>query len=140
MRSVWTAACVKFHHRTINSFGICSPGATISTGSGIVERPGISWPFGPATSNGGRDRPWPAPAAGRLISLLSPSSRHREPATGNGAVGGRFIIPRSAIPLRREKKVLAAFLYILIFPVLLPVVSGDLLWPEGWVGPAESAG
>ncbi|MEN6518142.1 MAG: hypothetical protein ABFC38_08085 [Methanospirillum sp.] len=70
--------------------------------------------------------------------MLSPSSRHREPATGNGAVGGRSIIPRSAIPLRREKKVLAAFLYILIFPVL--VVSGDLLWPEGWVGPAESAG
>jgi protein-S-isoprenylcysteine O-methyltransferase Ste14 len=32
-----------------------------------------------------------------------------------------------------EKKVLAAFLYILIFPALILVLSGDLFWPEGWI-------
>lgn len=32
-----------------------------------------------------------------------------------------------------EKKVLAAFLYILIFPALILVLSGDFTWPEGWV-------
>lgn len=38
-----------------------------------------------------------------------------------------------AIPLCMEKKVLAALLYILIFPALILVLSGDLLWPEGWI-------
>ena len=32
-----------------------------------------------------------------------------------------------------EKKVLAAFVYILIFPILILALSGDLLWPEGWI-------
>ena len=32
-----------------------------------------------------------------------------------------------------EKKVIFAFLYILIFPALLLILSGDLLWPAGWV-------
>ncbi len=32
-----------------------------------------------------------------------------------------------------EKKVLGAFLYVLIFPALILVLSGDLLWLEGWV-------
>lgn len=32
-----------------------------------------------------------------------------------------------------EKKVIAAFLYILIFPALILVLSGDFTWPEGWV-------
>lgn len=32
-----------------------------------------------------------------------------------------------------EKKVLAAFLYILIFPALILVLSGDLLWVEAWI-------
>ena len=32
-----------------------------------------------------------------------------------------------------EKKIPAAFMFILIFPVLLLVLSGDLLWLEGWV-------
>ncbi len=42
-------------------------------------------------------------------------------------------MPRPAIPLCMEKKLLAAFLYILIFPALILVLSGDLLWPEGWI-------
>jgi protein-S-isoprenylcysteine O-methyltransferase Ste14 len=32
-----------------------------------------------------------------------------------------------------EKKVVFAFLYILLFPVLLLLLSGDLMWPEGWI-------
>ena len=32
-----------------------------------------------------------------------------------------------------EKKVIFAFLYILVFPALLLVLSGDLTWPEGWI-------
>jgi protein-S-isoprenylcysteine O-methyltransferase Ste14 len=32
-----------------------------------------------------------------------------------------------------EKKVLAAFLYILIFPALILVLSGDLFWLEAWI-------
>jgi protein-S-isoprenylcysteine O-methyltransferase Ste14 len=32
-----------------------------------------------------------------------------------------------------EKKVIFAFLYILIFPVLLLLLSGDLFWPAGWI-------
>lgn len=32
-----------------------------------------------------------------------------------------------------EKKVVFAFLYILIFPALLLILSGDLLWPSGWI-------
>jgi hypothetical protein len=30
-----------------------------------------------------------------------------------------------------DRKVLFAFLYILIFPALILILSGDLLWPEG---------
>jgi protein-S-isoprenylcysteine O-methyltransferase Ste14 len=32
-----------------------------------------------------------------------------------------------------EKKVIFAFIYILIFPALLILLSGDLLWPAGWI-------
>jgi protein-S-isoprenylcysteine O-methyltransferase Ste14 len=32
-----------------------------------------------------------------------------------------------------ERKVVFAFLYILIFPVLFLLVSGDLFWPAGWI-------
>ena len=32
-----------------------------------------------------------------------------------------------------EKKIAFAFLYILVFPVLLLVLSGDATWPEGWI-------
>ena len=32
-----------------------------------------------------------------------------------------------------EKKVIAAFLYILVFPVFMLLLSGDLTWPEGWI-------
>jgi len=32
-----------------------------------------------------------------------------------------------------DRKVLFAFLYILIFPAFLLILSGDLLWTEGWV-------
>jgi hypothetical protein len=32
-----------------------------------------------------------------------------------------------------EKKVISAFLFILLFPALLLTLSGDWLWPEGWV-------
>jgi protein-S-isoprenylcysteine O-methyltransferase Ste14 len=32
-----------------------------------------------------------------------------------------------------EKKLLFAFLYILIFPALLLLLSGDILWTEGWI-------
>ena len=32
-----------------------------------------------------------------------------------------------------EKKVVFAFLYILIFPALLLLISGDPFWPAGWI-------
>jgi protein-S-isoprenylcysteine O-methyltransferase Ste14 len=32
-----------------------------------------------------------------------------------------------------QKKVIFAFLYILIFPAILLLLSGDLFWPAGWV-------
>ena len=32
-----------------------------------------------------------------------------------------------------ERKLLYAFLYILIFPALLFILAGDAAWPEGWV-------
>ena len=32
-----------------------------------------------------------------------------------------------------EKKVALAFLYILIFPALIILLSGDFFWPEGWI-------
>jgi protein-S-isoprenylcysteine O-methyltransferase Ste14 len=32
-----------------------------------------------------------------------------------------------------EKKVVFAFLYILIFPALILLLSGDLFWPAGWI-------
>jgi protein-S-isoprenylcysteine O-methyltransferase Ste14 len=32
-----------------------------------------------------------------------------------------------------DKRIAFAFLYILIFPVLLLLISGDLIWPEGWI-------
>jgi protein-S-isoprenylcysteine O-methyltransferase Ste14 len=44
-----------------------------------------------------------------------------------------FIISPAAITVRMEKKVILAFLYILLFPALLLIISGDLLWPAGWV-------
>lgn len=32
-----------------------------------------------------------------------------------------------------EKKVILAFLYVLVFPALFLILSGDLLWPAGWI-------
>jgi protein-S-isoprenylcysteine O-methyltransferase Ste14 len=32
-----------------------------------------------------------------------------------------------------QKKVVFAFLYILVFPALLLLLSGDVYWPEGWI-------
>jgi protein-S-isoprenylcysteine O-methyltransferase Ste14 len=32
-----------------------------------------------------------------------------------------------------EKKIVLAFLYILLFPVLLLLLSGDIFWPAGWI-------
>ena len=32
-----------------------------------------------------------------------------------------------------KKKIILAFLYILLFPALLFVISGDFTWPEGWI-------
>lgn len=32
-----------------------------------------------------------------------------------------------------EKKVALAFLYILLYPALLFLLSGDLIWPAGWI-------
>ncbi len=32
-----------------------------------------------------------------------------------------------------EKKIIFAFLYILLFPALILVLSGDFTWPEGWI-------
>jgi protein-S-isoprenylcysteine O-methyltransferase Ste14 len=32
-----------------------------------------------------------------------------------------------------ERKVVFAFLYILLFPALILVLSGDLFWPAGWI-------
>ena len=35
--------------------------------------------------------------------------------------------------VRMEKKIAFAFLYILLFPALILILSGDLFWPEGWI-------
>jgi hypothetical protein len=32
-----------------------------------------------------------------------------------------------------EKKVIFAFFYILLFPFLFFLLSGDITWPEGWI-------
>jgi protein-S-isoprenylcysteine O-methyltransferase Ste14 len=32
-----------------------------------------------------------------------------------------------------EKKIVSAFLFILIFPALMLILSGDYSWPEGWI-------
>ncbi len=32
-----------------------------------------------------------------------------------------------------KKKIILALLFILLFPVILLVLSGDLTWPEGWI-------
>jgi protein-S-isoprenylcysteine O-methyltransferase Ste14 len=32
-----------------------------------------------------------------------------------------------------ERKLLFTFVYILIFPALIFILAGDILWPEGWV-------
>ena len=32
-----------------------------------------------------------------------------------------------------DKKIAFAFLYILVFPAILLVLSGDVTWPEGWI-------
>jgi hypothetical protein len=32
-----------------------------------------------------------------------------------------------------EKKVIFAFFYILLFPLLFFLLSGDITWPEGWI-------
>jgi protein-S-isoprenylcysteine O-methyltransferase Ste14 len=32
-----------------------------------------------------------------------------------------------------ERKIIFAFLYILIFPALILLLSGDLFWPAGWI-------
>lgn len=32
-----------------------------------------------------------------------------------------------------EKKIVSAFLFILIFPALMLILSGDYFWPEGWI-------
>lgn len=44
-----------------------------------------------------------------------------------------FIIPPVDTLLPMEKKVIAAFLYILLFPALLFLLAGDWDWREGWV-------
>ena len=35
--------------------------------------------------------------------------------------------------VRMEKKIVSAFLFILIFPALMLILSGDYFWPEGWI-------
>jgi protein-S-isoprenylcysteine O-methyltransferase Ste14 len=32
-----------------------------------------------------------------------------------------------------KKKIIFAFLYILLFPAILLILSGDFTWPEGWI-------
>jgi protein-S-isoprenylcysteine O-methyltransferase Ste14 len=32
-----------------------------------------------------------------------------------------------------DRKLLFAFLYILVFPALIFILAGDFLWPEGWI-------
>jgi len=44
-----------------------------------------------------------------------------------------YLILRSSNTLRMEKKIVFAFLYILLFPALLLLLSGDFTWPEGWI-------
>lgn len=44
-----------------------------------------------------------------------------------------FIISLIANTLRMDRKIIFALLYILLFPVLFFVLSGDVAWPEGWI-------
>jgi hypothetical protein len=41
--------------------------------------------------------------------------------------------PPVANTVRMEKKTVFAFLYILLFPALILLLSGDLFWPAGWI-------
>jgi protein-S-isoprenylcysteine O-methyltransferase Ste14 len=43
------------------------------------------------------------------------------------------IIFPDAYTIPMQKKVVFAFLYILVFPALLLLLSGDIYWPEGWI-------
>ena len=47
--------------------------------------------------------------------------------------GNRFIIFPASNTVPMEKKITFAFLYILLFPALLLLLSGDFYWTEGWV-------
>ena len=46
---------------------------------------------------------------------------------------GRLIIFLTSNTVPMEKKVILAFLYILVFPALILFLSGDFAWPEGWI-------
>ncbi len=45
----------------------------------------------------------------------------------------RFIILPASNTHHMDKKIAFAFLYILLFPVLLLLISGDFAWTEGWI-------
>ncbi len=45
----------------------------------------------------------------------------------------RFIILPAPNTLPMDKKIALAFLYILLFPVILLFISGDFAWTEGWI-------
>lgn len=43
------------------------------------------------------------------------------------------IISLTAITERMEMKIVLAFLSILMFPVLIILLSGDIFWIAGWI-------
>ena len=45
----------------------------------------------------------------------------------------RLISLLTSNTVRVEKKVAFAFLFVLLFPVLVLILSGDFFWPEGWI-------
>jgi protein-S-isoprenylcysteine O-methyltransferase Ste14 len=57
-----------------------------------------------------------------------PSREHRQFRSEKD----RFIILPADYTLPMDKKILSAFLYILLFPALILILSGDWIWREGW--------
>ena len=66
-----------------------------------------------------------------------PSTQRREAPAGiqlhYAPVRDRLIIFQISYIVRMEKKIVFAFLYILLFPSLILLLSGDVIWPEGWI-------
>jgi protein-S-isoprenylcysteine O-methyltransferase Ste14 len=53
--------------------------------------------------------------------------------TGYCSVRDRLHKPRLSNTVPMERKIVFAFLYILVFPALILLLSGDYSWTEGWI-------